>query len=597
MKVPRLLAPRSLTLTQRLFLLTAVALLPAFLILLYNLVILRETQGRDGHSAALQAGQIASLEIDRIIFGSEDVLRALASAPVLRDFDSEGCSQILHQVDLQLVRFSQIRLLDADGVVRCSSERPVPSLNLADRDYFRDAMASGTFSIGTYAEDRADGHRVLPLALPIYGDDGAISSVIVGTLDLDWLGNRIRERDFHQNNALTIADRNGTIIAREPFPEQFVGTTIPERFMELVNDSLPGTREVTSQDGTVRIIGYVPARTNPSRLYVSAGISRDVIFQPIEQATMRGLMIAVAGLLLAVLFAWLTGRALVRRPVHRLLTTIEAWRRGDETARTGMAGNEGELGAVAKAVDEYMDELVADRRKRREAEEHRELLLRELDHRIKNILATVQAIARQTFRDDVPLADAMTAYSERLGTISRAHQLLISNSWRSASLRDVVETAVSPFRSAQKIRFSLQGPSLVVQSRAALALSMALHELCTNSVKYGALGSDDGTVSISWSAEQTTDGGTFRFVWVEKDGPAVVPPSRTGFGSRMIERMLASEINGEIELLYPSTGVTCMIEARLASITDERPAPSIRDDLPREAADEKFGQPAVAGGA
>jgi two-component sensor histidine kinase len=275
---------------------------------------------------------------------------------------------------------------------------------------------------------------------------------------------------------------------------------------------------------------------------------------------------AVAGLALALLFASWTGRVLVQAPMARLLATITAWRSGNETVRSGMTERQGELGVVGSAIDSYMDRLIEDRKARQLAEEHRELLLRELDHRVKNILATVQAIARQTFRDGTDPNEATDVFGARLGAIASAHSLLTSNAWQSTNVTEVVATAIRPFRSESGSGFTVSGPSLVICAKVALALSMALHELCTNSVKYGALSCDSGRVTIRWTIVDPAGDQRLRFEWIETGGPPVVAPARRGFGSRMIERLLAAEIDGTIDLAFPTTGVTCTIDAPLATI-------------------------------
>ncbi len=579
----------SLTLTQRLFVLSAVALAPAFLIVFYNLVALRDAREKEVHAEARQAGQIAALEVERIVFGSEDVLKALATSPVVTG-DGRACARYLAAVDSQLERFSTIRVLSADGRVHCSSEGPIEG-SFDDRGYFREAVDTGRFVVGVYTEDRIDGRRVLPLALPTRNATGGIDRVVVGTLDLDWLGNLVRERNFSQGRALTIADRNGVIIAREPYPERFVGTSIPEAYRPLVTAPTPGTRELASQDGTERIIGYFPVAYPPRGLYISAGIGREEMFAPIRDASLRGLAMAGAGMVAALLFAFFTGRALVRRPVQRIIRTVEAWRRGEETARTGMTGDEAELGLVARAIDDYMDELVADRRLRRQAEQHRELLLRELDHRVKNILATVQAIARQTFRPGSDPEEQMAAYSARLSAIANAHALLVSDASQSADIGAVVAGAISPFRSEGDRRFRVSGPPLTMRSKSALALAMALHELCTNSVKYGALSVEEGWIGIDWTISGAAAAERLQLTWREHEGPPVEPPDRTGFGSRMIERLLAAEMRAEVTLDYPADGVVCRLDAPLAAVDGD----GEEADTPSPAARQPSREPASAG--
>jgi two-component sensor histidine kinase len=196
------------------------------------------------------------------------------------------------------------------------------------------------------------------------------------------------------------------------------------------------------------------------------------------------------------------------------------------------------------------------------SEQHRELLLNELNHRVKNTLTMVQSVASQTFKG-VDLG-ALNDFEERLLTLSNVHGLLTGEHWDSADLHDVVRTSLRPHLGADRVRLSFEGPDLRLRPKSVVALSMALHELGTNALKYGALSGERGQVKLSWSA----DGGRFRLRWEENGGPPVKRPTRTGFGSRMIERGLSAELQGEARLGYEPTGVVCTIDAPLDAVED-----------------------------
>jgi two-component sensor histidine kinase len=197
------------------------------------------------------------------------------------------------------------------------------------------------------------------------------------------------------------------------------------------------------------------------------------------------------------------------------------------------------------------------------AEAHRELLINELNHRVKNTLTMVQAIATQTFKGID--AGAREDFEQRLLTLSNVHSLLTDESWESAELLGVIRASLRPYLGGARERISFDGPDLRLRPKGAVALSMALHELGTNALKYGALSVDGGSVSLSWR----TGDSRFRLRWEERDGPAVSPPGRTGFGSRMIQRGLSAELQGEAHIDFRPAGVVCTIDAPLDAIRDE----------------------------
>ena len=195
--------------------------------------------------------------------------------------------------------------------------------------------------------------------------------------------------------------------------------------------------------------------------------------------------------------------------------------------------------------------------RRKRSEQHQMLLIHELNHRVKNTLAIVQAIAQQSFKGEALSAEARRAFEGRLAALSAAHNLLTRSNWESASIRQVIDDAMAAYRAGDRIRIS--GPDLRLAPKAAVSLAMAVHELATNAVKYGALSTPAGQVDIAWTAED----GRLLWTWRESGGPPVAAPARRGFGSRMIERGLAAELRGEARLDFPPGGLVCTLSAPL----------------------------------
>jgi PAS domain S-box-containing protein len=204
------------------------------------------------------------------------------------------------------------------------------------------------------------------------------------------------------------------------------------------------------------------------------------------------------------------------------------------------------------------------------SEEHLMLLINELNHRVKNTLATVQSLASQSFRglkaqgvQDLP--GAYATFEARLFALARGHDILTRENWEGAGLDEIVTQAFAPYRDVSEdcSRIRINGPDLRVAPSMALSLSMALHELCTNAVKYGALGAPEGQVHVSWSTLVAASGPRLVMWWKEVGGPPVSPPLRKGFGSRLIQDGLARELNGEVRLDYQPEGVICTIDVPL----------------------------------
>lgn len=220
------------------------------------------------------------------------------------------------------------------------------------------------------------------------------------------------------------------------------------------------------------------------------------------------------------------------------------------------------------AVDGFYA-LVQDITERKLAERHRELLVDELNHRVKNTLAVVQSIAAQSFKGERNPAEERAAFEGRLLALSEAHNLLTRESWDYALLDDVIAGSTRAFGSEAKFRKS--GPRVALMPKAAVSIALALHELCTNAAKYGALSTEHGTVDITWTVQDsvTQNAPAFQMSWSETGGPQVLPPRSRGFGSRLVERGLAAELGGTAEMTFPATGLRCVITAPLANMGDK----------------------------
>lgn len=194
---------------------------------------------------------------------------------------------------------------------------------------------------------------------------------------------------------------------------------------------------------------------------------------------------------------------------------------------------------------------------RRRGEEHRALLVNELNHRVKNTLAVVQGLARQTFRNMRDIHAAAESFENRLGALSRAHNLLTDENWDSADLADLIREQVGAGLGEARVRAA--GPPVRLTPQVAVSVALAMHELYTNATKHGALSNDSGRVQVDW----TLQGDWLTLRWAEAGGPPVKPPQRRGFGSRLIERALALELGAIVDIDYRPEGVVCEITTPL----------------------------------
>ncbi len=199
--------------------------------------------------------------------------------------------------------------------------------------------------------------------------------------------------------------------------------------------------------------------------------------------------------------------------------------------------------------------IARDITERKRAQEQQKLLVNEMKHRIKNSLATVQAIATQTLNQHAKERDAFIA---RLHALGNAHDLLTSETWQTASLQAIVTQALKPFQEQHHDRISVEGPTNVwLDSTKAVIVAMVLHELATNATKYGALSNGSGRITVTW--KQHSQPNLVKLVWQESGGPKVSPPKQKGFGSHLIERAFGGQL-GSAQLVFSPQGVSCTLE-------------------------------------
>lgn len=199
---------------------------------------------------------------------------------------------------------------------------------------------------------------------------------------------------------------------------------------------------------------------------------------------------------------------------------------------------------------------------RKLADERQKALINELNHRVKNTLSTVQAVATYTFRPDGG-ADALSKFEGRLMALSRAHNVLTESNWVAADINNIIRDAVGFVSDDANERLHFDGPNLPLKPQLALSIATVLHELGTNAFKHGSLSSLEGKVSVSWSVADEGSDRKLKITWLETNGPDVAPPSRKGFGTRVIERSLPKEHNARVSLNFLASGVKCEIEVPL----------------------------------
>jgi signal transduction histidine kinase len=389
------------SLTSRLFVLVLIAVLPAIGIQAYNELDLRRSREADIREQVIQTTKQFGEEMGELREGARQLLLVLSQLPVAQSSRGAECSQLFTSLNTKFPNYSVLGAADLDGNVFCAST-PIRNQIVADEAFFKRAVLRDGVAVGNYFVDLGSGTKQIHFAHRFYDSKGQVAGVVFAGLDLAWLSEHLKERGLSPTASILIADREGSIIARLPSPEKLVGKNMRKGHAEIMDGDKAGWEEAVGVDGVTRIFGYVPAQLPPYDLFLSAGQSKAEALAPIENATRRGILLILMGLLLSAYAAWHGSSVFIKRPIDHLLQVTKAWRDGDENARAQVEDSGSEIRRLAIAFNDMAAALAA---------RHEEL---------RHLNATLEQRVEQRTKE---LADAhrLTVLGKLIATVS--HEL------------------------------------------------------------------------------------------------------------------------------------------------------------------------------
>lgn len=411
-------------------------------------------------------------------------------------------------------------------------------------------FATGKPSISNVLRDAISGRLVVSIDVPVFQQQAVLYDLAL-IFPIEELAELLRAQRSSPDWYTGLIDRNGILAARLPFPERFAGTPAAAPLWAQMALQGEGHIKTPALDGV--LVYSTWSRSGFSGWSVAIAMPESFMVGPLWRRISVLLASGGAVLLAVFVLAMLLGRAISRRMV-RLAESADAIAsdRPTDPPPRGIR----EVDFVDQAIRQATRTI-------REQEARQRLLLGELDHRVKNMLATVQALINRTL-GRTPEARALTG---RVAALAQAHALLARTQGRSAQLRDLVATTLEAHRDEGR-RVGISGPDILLTSRAAQGMALVLHELATNAVKHGSLSVPGGTIDAGWDIEDAAAGRVLRFHWIERGGPPVSEPGRRGFGSVLIERM-PQELDGTVTQTFDPEGVRCLIAIPAAEVVAE----------------------------
>ena len=533
------------------------------------LLVGRETSNRLRYAIGADLTELAhhlADNLDRGLFERWRDIQVAASFEEVADLHAlpDVKRIILERLQSTYPDYAFIGLIGPDGRFRVTTLPALNGVDVSARAYFvegrqgpfvgdvRDAVLLAKL-LGT---DGSDPPRFVDLATPIRAKDGSLQGIIVAHLNWRWAEEmqqalRAAASKRHPAIEVLVLARDGTVLLG---PKDLLRTRPEVGSAEAARSGTPGSAVELWPDGQQYLSGYY--QTAGYRDYPGLGWSvlvreqAEHSFAPVGVLQRRiaywGLLVSLGSALLAWLAAgWIT------RPLRALARAAEQL--GGEEPVSVPAGVPKEIAQVGHAMTAASAQLVA--------REHRQaLLIAELNHRVKNTLATVQAMVILTARGTSNVDSYRSSLERRLLALSKTHNLLTEACWETVTLSDLLHNELAPYDDGSGRRVTLNGPAVLLAPRIAVSLGMALHELTTNAAKYGSLSLPDGRIEVRWSALSQQGGETkLRLEWIEQDGPHIVAPLRQGFGSRLIRQSVARELGGEVHFDFAGGGLRCTV--------------------------------------
>jgi two-component sensor histidine kinase len=476
--------------------------------------------------------------VARVVGGTDTTLLALRE---LYQLDPQGFDlvRLTRKTLLQQGPIVQFGIIGADGRVIYGTSWSEPRNSVHDRDYFQfQAQAkSDELYIGTPVIGRLSGRSVFVLARRLTASDGSFGGVIVAAIDILKLESFYNSIDIGPDGAISLYGFDGIVRARSgrnPAAHTLVGKSAAHtRIFSLYRQSPSGHywnfgAGAPPLDGVRRLASYRVVEGFP--LIVAVGLAESDIFAEATSAARKYYLIAL------VLSACVIGPIVIAaRQQERLSSTMVALEKSKRS----------------------LEQVVA-----------------ELDHRVKNILARIAAVAQYTRQGSRSMDDFVSALDDRIQSMADTHALLSQSHWHGVSVADLVRRQLAPYTT--KTNTVLNGPDITLSAEATQAVGMVLQELVTNAVKYGALSTPNGRVSVSWDHRASENAaGRLAIAWRETGGPPPEPPSSASYGTNLIRGLIPREIGGVVDLAFPPEGVRCdigiPIRTARSTVTEKHP--------------------------
>lgn len=490
--------------------------------------------------------------LEREMAVSIGTLRALAASPHLQDGDFAAFHR--QAVAAPKGESEVVVLFEPSGQIVMDTRRAYGTAlpRRTDMSPLQPVFERGETTVSGVTRSSVTGQLVFGITVPVVRDGQVVLAIGIATLLEEVSGVALSRFELPPDWSAAIFDRHGVIAARTHFAETSVGRPAAPQMAQAIAAAPSGGIYVSTREGQELYAAW--RRSELSGWTAAVGVPKAALLAPLNKSLWLLAGAGIAVLALSLILAWL-GAQRIAVPILRLRAAAQALaRRDDPAALPAAAARLNEADVVEQALVDAADDLRRHEAQRDSTEQRLALLAREVDHRAKNMLALVQTLVRRTHADSVTVLKELVG--GRIAALARAHTLLAASRWEGADLKRLIEEEFAPYRRPGGARVRAAGPALALAPMAAQSIAMAIHELATNAVKYGALSTPGGRLSVEWSVDGD---GRLTLRWVEAEGPAVAAPTARGVGLGVVERAVRDQLEGDIRFDWRPEGLVCEI--------------------------------------
>ncbi len=484
-----------MSLRSRLSVLVGLAVLPPLVLSAYNTYTLSKALEKQAAEEALASARLIAAELEQLIDGTRYLMITLVKHASVPDNEDE-CSAYFKSVLADIPIYREAALIDRAGKFHCSTIAIPPNLNVSDRFYFNEPLRTGSLTIGSLTTGRVTGQESIHISLPYRSPDGRFDGVVVFVLNPERMGQALAERRWQTQHRVIVADREGSVVISVPLSDLPRAQIIAKKAFDVARTSTDMTFVAKSSQGYGEIIGLVPVQGEQEGLLVAVGIDRDTVLAQVWVTIFRSIGVGLATILLASGLVWLAAYAVISRPIKKLVEAARRRQSGDMTVQFPKLRSSTELGQLSTALRDMSE-------KNTELLNQKQLLLRELQHRVMNSLQILASLLGLQGRQlsDPEAAEQLNRARDRVLSMGSVYRFLYqAERFDKIDLGEFVKVickeAQQAYSATEHSITVTETIPITVDGEQAASLAVLLHELITNALKHAYVGDDTGSIEV-----------------------------------------------------------------------------------------------------